>query len=79
MFYSLGFMLVQTAVYSGYVDVDWKKVQDDVAKKADVNKDGKLTGEDLKGYWRKVKEILTKNVPNAGGFSLGFLYGVTHS
>jgi len=72
-------MIVQTAVYSGYVDVDWKKVQGDVAKKADATGDGKLGGEDVKEYWKKVKEILTSNIPDAGGFSLGFLYGVTYA
>lgn len=72
-------MIVQTAVYSGYVEVDWKKIQDDVARKADANTDGKISGEDVKEYWKKVKKILTLNLPNAGGFSLGFLYGVTYA
>lgn len=75
----VGFMLVQGAVYSGYIDVDWKKVQDDVASKVDANKDGALSAEDAKEYWKKVKAILTHNIPNAGGFSLGFLYGVTYA
>ena len=74
----MGFMIVQGAVYSGYIDVDWKKVQDDVASKVDANKDGSLTAEDAKAYWKKLKQILTHNIPNAGGFSLGFLYGVTY-
>ena len=75
----VGFMLVQGAVYSGYIDVDWKKVQDDVASKVDANKDGALSAEDAKEYWKKVKSILTHNIPNAGGFSLGFLYGVAYA
>ena len=75
----VGFMLVQGAVYSGYIDVDWKKVQDDVASKVDANKDGALNAEDAKEYWKKLKAILTHNIPNAGGFSLGFLYGVTYA
>ena len=75
----MGFMIVQGAVYSGYIDVDWKKVQDDVASKVDANKDGALTAEDAKAYWKKLKQILTHNIPNAGGFSLGFLYGVTYA
>lgn len=75
----VGFMIVQGAIYSGYVDVDWKKVQDDVAKKVDVNKDGALTAEDAKAYWQKLKKILTNGIPDAGGFSLGFLYGITYA
>lgn len=75
----MGFMIVQGAVYSGYIDVDWKKVQDDVVSKVDANKGGSLTAEDAKAYWKKLKQILTHNIPNAGGFSLGFLYGVTYA
>jgi hypothetical protein len=41
--------------------------------------DGKLTVEDAKTYWSKVKKILTKNVPSAGGFSLGFMYGLSYN
>ena len=32
----LGFIAIQGAVYTGYVDVDWAKVQDDVIKKVDT-------------------------------------------
>ena len=64
------------ASYSGYVSVDWKQVQDDAIAKVDVDGDGELTVADAKHYWKKVKKILTYNVPSAGGFSLGFLYGL---
>lgn len=30
----------------------------------------------MKKYWEKVKVILTNNIPDAGGFSLGFFYGL---
>ena len=40
--------------------------------------DGKLDVEDAKAWWRKVKALLTHKVPSAGGFSLGFLYGVRY-
>ena len=32
----LGFMLVQGAAYSGYVDVDWSKIRDDSIKQVDT-------------------------------------------
>ena len=38
--------------------------------------DGELTVKDAKVYWSKVKKILTYNLPSAGGFSLGFMYGL---
>mmetsp|Transcript_48184 Transcript_48184/g.73356 ORF Transcript_48184/g.73356 Transcript_48184/m.73356 type:complete len:124 (-) Transcript_48184:79-450(-) len=74
----VGFIAVQTAVSAGYIDVDWGKVKDDSMKKLDTTGDGKVDGEDMKVWWRKVKNLLTNKLPSAGGFSLGFLYGVKH-
>ena len=103
------FIAIQSAVYSGYVDVDWKKVQHDAVAKVDTVRtpclrlvftsqsirfrfelcscfnffyqdgDGELTTADLKNYWITVKKVLTNKVPSAGGFSIGFLYGVRYS
>ena len=42
------------------------------------NNDGEIDAEDLKTYWTKLKRILTKNMPDATGFSLGFFYGLTN-
>ena len=42
------------------------------------NNDGEIDAEDLKTYWTKLKRVLTKNLPDASGFSLGFFYGMTH-
>ena len=44
---------------------------------ADANKDGVLDGEDVKEWWKRLKKLLTYKLPSAGGFSLGFLYGVS--
>ena len=42
------------------------------------NNDREIDAEDLKTYWTKLKKMLTKNMPDATGFSLGFLYGLTN-
>ena len=73
----MGFITVQTMVHAGYITVDWNKVHTDTIAKIDTDGDGKLSIEDLKVYWEKLKKILTKEIPSAGGFSLGFLYGLT--
>merc|ERR1712130_123500 len=70
------FIGLQTAVSMGYIDVDWSKVKDDAVKTIDKTGDGKLDVEDAKEYWRILKDMLTNKLPSAGGFSLGFLYGV---
>jgi uncharacterized membrane protein (Fun14 family) len=73
-----GFIGLQVAVSSGYIDVDWNKVRDDAVGKMDSDKDGKLTAADAKEYWKKLRALLTNKIPGAGGFGLGFLYGVKH-
>mmetsp|Transcript_17067 Transcript_17067/g.21267 ORF Transcript_17067/g.21267 Transcript_17067/m.21267 type:complete len:154 (+) Transcript_17067:96-557(+) len=70
------FIGVQSAVYTGYVDVDWDKVKEDVIEEIDTDGDGEITTSDFLTYWRKLKKILTNKVPSASGFSLGFLYGL---
>eukprot|EP00536_Pseudo-nitzschia_multiseries_P014171 jgi/Psemu1/291298/fgenesh1_pg.665_\ len=71
-----GFIAVQTCASYGYLSVDWEKVKDDAIKQVDTNGDGKLDGNDLKVYWKKLQALLTTNMPNSTGFSLGFLYGI---
>jgi len=41
--------------------------------------DGELTVSDAKVYWEKAKKILTLNIPSAGGFTMGFMYGLTYN
>mmetsp|Transcript_3244 Transcript_3244/g.3602 ORF Transcript_3244/g.3602 Transcript_3244/m.3602 type:complete len:122 (-) Transcript_3244:375-740(-) len=75
----LSFIVVQSAVYSGYVEVDWEKIQGDAIKKIDTDGDGQITVDDAKNYWGKVKQILTNKIPSAGGFSIGFMYGLQYA
>jgi uncharacterized membrane protein (Fun14 family) len=72
----VSFIGLQAAASTGYIHVDWTKVRDDVAKKMDANGDGTFDAEDAKRWWRSFKTIMTSQLPSAGGFSFGFLYGV---
>lgn len=72
----LGFVFLQTLVFKGFINVDWKQVEKKVIEAVDVDKDGKITEKDARIYWNKVKKILTNNIPDASGFGLGFLYGL---
>jgi uncharacterized membrane protein (Fun14 family) len=73
----LGFIVVQTVASEGYVVVDWEKFKLDFVKKIDTNADDKIDVEDVKNWWKKVFKLLTNKLPSAGGFTLGFLYGVS--
>uniref|UniRef100_A0A7S1Y6P0 EF-hand domain-containing protein n=1 Tax=Grammatophora oceanica TaxID=210454 RepID=A0A7S1Y6P0_9STRA len=72
------FLGLQGLVSTGYIEVDWLKIKDDAMKSADTTGDGKVDTEDLKVYWRKFWKMATHKLPDAGGFSLGFLYGVRY-
>eukprot|EP00559_Dactyliosolen_fragilissimus_P002729 CAMPEP_0184854794 /NCGR_PEP_ID=MMETSP0580-20130426/191_1 /TAXON_ID=1118495 /ORGANISM="Dactyliosolen fragilissimus" /LENGTH=98 /DNA_ID=CAMNT_0027349129 /DNA_START=63 /DNA_END=356 /DNA_ORIENTATION=+ len=47
----LAFIAIQSAVYSGYVEVNWNKVQKEAIAKVDTDGDGELTVKDVKTYW----------------------------
>jgi FUN14 domain-containing protein 1 len=72
----LGFIGVQTAASSGYLEVNWEKVkQDTFIKRLDLNKDGKVDMDDAQLHWKTYSAMMTDKVPNAGGFAAGFLLG----
>lgn len=39
------------------------------------NNDGKLDADDAQIHWQRTKSMLTNKVPDAGGFTAGFLLG----
>ncbi|XP_075429229.1 FUN14 domain-containing protein 2 isoform X1 [Ascaphus truei] len=72
-----GFFLLQIAHHTGYVHVDWKRLEKDVntAKEQLKIQSKKIKGEQPS----RVKEIqifLKKNVVVTGGFAGGFLLGM---
>eukprot|EP00536_Pseudo-nitzschia_multiseries_P018935 jgi/Psemu1/230788/e_gw1.3424.1.1 len=71
----IGFIGLQTAKNFGYIDVDWNKVRDSAIKPLDANADGKLDAQDAEIWWKKSQAILKDSVPEAGGFTAGFLLG----
>ena len=74
----MGFIALQSAASMGYIQIDWKKVQLSIKTNVDTNDDGSLNADDLKEYWKRFKRIMSNKLPDAGGFTLGFLYGVRY-
>eukprot|EP00931_Biecheleriopsis_adriatica_P113530 TRINITY_DN88596_c0_g1_i1.p1 TRINITY_DN88596_c0_g1~~TRINITY_DN88596_c0_g1_i1.p1 ORF type:complete len:194 (+),score=47.50 TRINITY_DN88596_c0_g1_i1:75-584(+) len=73
------FALQQALAYNGYVTVNWEKVEKDMSKLLDTNKDGKLDAKDLGVGYKKALEILQyNNAGLSGGFAGGFLLGVRY-
>ncbi|CAM9560221.1 unnamed protein product [Discosporangium mesarthrocarpum] len=70
------FVTAQALSYYGVIDVKWKKVGEKAKNMMDADKDGKVDKEDVKIFWRRLKDALTKNLPAGGGFSGGFVAGM---
>mmetsp|Transcript_13564 Transcript_13564/g.28439 ORF Transcript_13564/g.28439 Transcript_13564/m.28439 type:complete len:127 (+) Transcript_13564:184-564(+) len=71
----VGFVGLQTAKNMGYIDVDWNKIRDDAIRPLDTNADGKIDAKDMEVWWKKSQAVMKDSVPEAGGFSAGFLLG----
>ncbi|KAG7394893.1 hypothetical protein PHYBOEH_004485 [Phytophthora boehmeriae] len=69
------FILLQVASYSGYVDVDYKKIERDVMNYLDINKDGVFDTKDLDSMYKSLMTILEFNLPAGSGFAAGFMLG----
>ncbi|KAK3832992.1 MAG: FUN14 family-domain-containing protein [Linnemannia elongata] len=75
----LGFVSLQLLVNSGYIQVNWKKIESKFVDQFDVDRDGKVTVNDAKHGFRWLMTLLTKNFQFkstfVGGFVLGFKHG----
>ncbi|XP_064826558.1 FUN14 domain-containing protein 1-like [Oncorhynchus masou masou] len=73
------FLLLQIANHSGYVQVDWKKVEKDVNKaKKHLKKRTKQAAPEMNSFFEEVKatEFVKKNIVLSSGFVGGFLLGL---
>ena len=64
----LFFIGVQLLAYYGLVEINWLQIQEGV--------DPLLRPESLQALWRSLAELLTLNLPFAGAFIPGLLFGL---
>nr|CCA23009.1 conserved hypothetical protein [Albugo laibachii Nc14] len=69
------FVLLQCASYSGYVNVNYKKMECDVMQMLDLNKDGQFDAKDISEIYQSILRTLQFNLPAGSGFALGFAVG----
>ncbi|TYZ69327.1 hypothetical protein PybrP1_006449 [[Pythium] brassicae (nom. inval.)] len=67
------FILMQCASYSGYIDVDYQKLERDVLNFLDINKDGQFDAKDVDTVYKQVMKVLEFSLPAGSGFAVGFL------
>lgn len=72
-----GLLMLQIAHNSGYIQVDWKRVEKDVNKaKKQLKKGTDKAGPELNTFVEKSTEFVKKNIVVTGGFIGGFLLGL---
>ncbi|XP_059426273.1 FUN14 domain-containing protein 1-like [Carassius carassius] len=72
-----GFLLLQIANHSGYVQVDWKKVEKDVNKaKRHLKKNTSKAAPEINTFIEEATEFVKKNIVVSSGFIGGFLLGL---
>ncbi|KAJ8358191.1 hypothetical protein AAFF_G00026990 [Aldrovandia affinis] len=72
-----GFLLLQIANHSGYVQVDWKKVEKDVNKaKKHLKKKANKAAPEINSFIEESTEFVKRNVVLSSGFIGGFLLGL---
>ncbi|KAK9402056.1 FUN14 domain-containing protein 1 [Crotalus adamanteus] len=72
-----GFLLLQIASHSGYIQVDWKRVEKDVNKaKKQLKKRANKAAPEINTLIEESTEFLKQNIVVSGGFVGGFLLGL---
>ncbi|KAF9578266.1 FUN14 domain-containing protein 1, partial [Lunasporangiospora selenospora] len=75
----LGFVSLQLLANTGYIQVNWVKIESQFKDKFDLDGDGQVTVKDARFGLQWIIDLLTKNFQFkstfAGGFMLGFRYG----
>ncbi|XP_061745130.1 FUN14 domain-containing protein 1 isoform X1 [Nerophis ophidion] len=74
-----GFLLLQVANHSGYVQVDWKKVEKDVNKaKKHLKKKANKAAPEFNTFIEEVKatDFIKRNIVLSSGFVGGFFLGL---
>ncbi|XP_078415839.1 FUN14 domain-containing protein 1 isoform X2 [Cetorhinus maximus] len=72
-----GFLLMQVANHSGYIKVDWKRVEKDVNKaKRQLRKKANKAAPEINTFIEESAEFVKKNIVLASGFVGGFLLGL---
>ncbi|XP_032075774.1 FUN14 domain-containing protein 1 isoform X3 [Thamnophis elegans] len=72
-----GFLLLQIASHSGYIQIDWKRVEKDVDKaKKQLKKRANKAAPEINTLIEESTEFLKQNIVVSGGFVGGFLLGI---
>lgn len=64
---------LQCLEYLGFISIHWDVVSSAAQCVADQNKDGKVDMEDAMIIFNSAKHLISRSLPDIGGFTTGFL------
>ncbi|KAJ1623789.1 hypothetical protein T492DRAFT_599301 [Pavlovales sp. CCMP2436] len=75
--YTVGvaFVFLQLLAYRGYIDIQWKRLREDLLYLVDTDGDGEITRKDVLAYIRTLLSVLVYKLPSTTGFTAGLVYG----
>ncbi|RXN28462.1 FUN14 domain-containing 2 [Labeo rohita] len=72
-----GFFLLQIAHHTGYIKIDWKRVEQDVNKaKKQLKLNSDKPTKEVRTKFNEVQVFVKNNIVLTGGFAGGFLLGL---
>lgn len=74
----LCFVGLQSLAYMGYIQINWAYIGDSFKKAVDQNDDGTLDMKDVKIFFTRAMGWLSRGLPNAAGFTSGFMFGAKY-
>ncbi|KEG14889.1 hypothetical protein DQ04_00271230 [Trypanosoma grayi] len=74
----LAVIALQSLSTLGYIQINWKKMEEKVTQVADQNKDGKLDVNDVKILLNRAIQFCSRGLSDAGGFATGFFLGMKY-
>jgi uncharacterized membrane protein (Fun14 family) len=75
--YTVGvaFVFLQLLAYKGYIDIQWKRIRDDLLYLVDTDGDGEITRADVLKYVKGFLNVLVHKLPSTAGLTAGLIYG----
>ena len=64
--------------HKGWVNVNWKKIEQDAVSCLDQDGDNKITEKDFKIMYRKGLKYFSYKIPSAGAFAFGTGLGIKY-
>lgn len=72
----IGFALLQSLSYGGYIKINFERMNEDFNKLMDLDNDDDFDQDDAQELLNRIYNVLSYNIPAGSGFGTGFFMGL---